>query len=105
MSVKPHDVDFKEIIPPYLERVNSLDLAQTITIDTSLVTAIKTVAGGVYALELGLELHLFAPGSASREVPYKNWEIEIPMKTWGTRFRTCFCPSANVVAFAEIQEE
>jgi hypothetical protein len=57
-------------------------------------------AGGVYAIAKS-SVRLFAPGSVSRGVPYKEWEIPIPILGGFKRRCYGFYPGANVIAFAE----
>ena len=57
------------------------------------------VAGGVYAI-LEDQVQLFALGSVSRGIPYKEWAIPLPViasQDYG------FYPGADIIAFLEVQ--
>jgi hypothetical protein len=60
------------------------------------------VADGVYCLETQNSIRLFAAGSASLGVPYKEWEIPTPVPGDQFQRRYHICPSADVIAFVEI---
>ena len=57
-------------------------------------------AGGVYAT-LKDKVRLFALGSVSRGIPYKEWEIPLPVimpHSYG------FYPDADIIAFLKLSE-
>ena len=56
--------------------------------------------GGVYVI-IKESVRLFAPGSALRGIPHKEWEIPLPILD-PTNF--CFYPDADVIAFTKLQE-
>jgi len=59
------------------------------------------VVGGVIAV-VDESVRLFTLGSPSRMIPYKEWEVPLPIpapKDYG------FYPGADVIAFFELQEE
>ena len=60
----------------------------------------KTV-GGIYASAGGGLASLFAPGSASREIPCKQWEIPLPVTN---PEGYDFCPCADVFAIVELKD-
>ena len=58
-------------------------------------------AGGIFPTITGSSARLFAPGSASRGIPHKEWEIPLPdidLASYG------FYPCADVIALVELQE-
>ena len=57
--------------------------------------------GGVHAIVDSNSVLLLALGSASRGIPYKQWEIPLPVTDpadYG------FCPRVNVFAVVELQD-
>ena len=99
----PSLTHFLEFVLPYVKRINSLEYREVIKVDKpslKLLRAKRRVAGGVYGFLEGTRLKLFAPGSFLRR---NEWEIVAPVSSHNYCFRGyCFCPSANVAAFAEI---
>ena len=61
--------------------------------------SMKTV-GGIHAVVGGGSAQLFALGSASRGIPYKQWEIPLPVVG---PFGYGFFPHADVFAVVELQ--
>ena len=57
--------------------------------------------GGVHAIVDSGSALLFALGSASRGIPYKQWEIPLPIT--GPTVGYGFCPRANVFAVVKLQ--
>ena len=55
-------------------------------------------AGGVHAAVDSARL--FNPGSAPRRIPYKEWEILLPI---ADPIDYCFYPGAGVIAFVELR--
>lgn len=62
---------------------------------------ILKTAGGVAAV-IGDSVHLFALGSPSRGIPYKEWRIPLPADGRG---EWCFCPGADVIATLKVPEQ
>ena len=92
---------FLEFVLPYVRRINSLKPTEVIEVDYSssgLKEAERKVAGGVYGFLKGNLLELFAPGSFFSKT---EWTIKTPTPPHPQLVNYCFCPSANVVAFAE----
>ena len=59
-------------------------------------------AGGLYAIfGIGGSVRLYRPGSASRGIPYKEWEIRAPISHYPNPAHYCFYPGADIIAFAE----
>ena len=86
-----------ESVLPYAKRINSLKPAENIPVNTSFRHVEPRIAGGVYGFQTAAEVILFAPGSHQIQ-----WEIEVPPEINGYELvDTCFCPSANVAAFAQ----
>ena len=56
-------------------------------------------SGGVIAIIYG-SVRLFSPGSSSRRIPYKEWEIPLPPIRPGNYG---FYPGADIIAFVELQ--
>ena len=63
------------------------------------IESIKTVGGVIATVDESVRL--FTLGSSSRMIPYKGWEIPLPihaLEDYG------FYPGADVIAFVELQE-
>ena len=55
--------------------------------------------GGIHAIPENDSVRLFALGSASRGIPYKQWEIPLPFDEYSYDF----CPRADLFAVVEWQ--
>lgn len=61
----------------------------------------QTIAGGMHAVIKDSRVRLFTPGSSSRGIPYKEWEIPPP---FADPEGYDFYPGANVIAFVRLAE-
>ena len=81
-----------DLLRPAEERVENLW-------DWDDINHLKT-AGGVVATVVDKSIRLFALGSSSRRIPYKEWEILSP-----TDFEDYdFYPGADIIAFVKLEE-
>ena len=55
--------------------------------------------GGVHAVVKD-SVRLFIPGSPTRGIPYKEWEIPLPT---ANPIGYCFYPGADIIAFVELR--
>ena len=60
-------------------------------------------AGGTYAIFRD-SIRFYDPGSAPRGIPYKEWEIRVPIDYCPDTARYCFYPEAKIIAFIKTQE-
>ena len=58
-----------------------------------------TTVGGVYATILRDSVRLVTLGSASRGIPYKEWEIPLPVESLAGY---SFYPAADAIAFVDL---
>lgn len=92
-------VEKRRALGIYRSNLDSLCPTEERRVNLCVPDDLKTI-GGVYAMA-GESVRLFAPGSVSRGIPHKEWEIPLT----GIDLRSCgFYPDADIIAFAEIRE-
>ncbi|KAF9643426.1 hypothetical protein BDM02DRAFT_1471703 [Thelephora ganbajun] len=94
--------DSKKYFLQYRSNLSSLRPIEKRTVDNlrSNHDSYSRAGGGVYAI-VEDSVQLFSLGSASRRIPYKEWEITLPTTNSISRVYG-FCPSADVITFIEL---
>jgi hypothetical protein len=93
--------DSQKALTQYKSGVDSLSPIEERVVDNLPPEYLSTKAvGGIHAIINSDSASLFALGSASRGIPYKQWEIKLP--TSGPQ--GCgFCPRADIFATAKLE--
>ena len=79
-----------------LDSLRPVEKRKVKTLKPSPTIDFAKAAGGVYATPAESSVRLFTPGSASRRIPQKEWEVPLPVDQLGGYD---FCTSADVIAF------
>ena len=93
--------DSRKALLRYKSSMNSLRPAEERMVDDIRPTYLSTMKtiGGIHAITERNSVRLFALGSASRGIPYKQWEIPLPFDEYSYDF----CPRADLFAVVEWQ--
>ena len=95
--------DSRRALLQYLSSLDSLRPIEERTTDCNWPkdVILDEPASGVYPAVNGSSVRLFVPGSTSRGIPHKEWEVPLPvadLEGFG------FYPGADIIAFVEFQE-